>query len=807
MYLFDGGMGTMLQKGGMPEGYCPELMVLEHPDVVEKIHEAYILAGADIVTTNTFGGTALKLADYGLSHKVREINTQAAQLARNCFRRLNKKGYIAGSMGPTGAFIRPLGNLSFDEAYEAYREQGEALIAGGVDFLIIETVIDVQEMRAALLGAADARKNMGKTKAEVKIICHMAYSEDGRTVTGTSPEEAAVLAEAMGADIIGANCSLGPEQLLPVIKKLAENTNLPISVEPNAGMPVLVEGETVFPLGPEAMAGYVKALVEAGATYIGGCCGTNPQHIKAMGAVLKTLQPAVRKPKPRGTVLTSRSRTVRFGQGMEPVIIGERINPTGRKKLAAEIAGGSLLGVKQDALEQVEKGAKILDVNMGVPNIDEAAVMAQAVTELSMLVETPLAVDSLNPKAIEAALKVYPGRALINSVNAEAEQMEAIIPLAKRYGAALLCLPIAKGYLPETAEERCKLAEIIVTEAKKAGLRDEDLLLDPLVLTLAAGNEAARETIRTLKMYREKFGYATVMGLSNISFGLPERPFMNSQFLMMALTAGLTTPIMNPLNNTVMRSFVAGCTLLGFDQGAQNYIRYCQENPYNAEQAVKKVTRVAEEEQADTPLAKIRWSVKKGEKELVEQLVARELKEGTDPLKITDEGLSLAMKEIGQRFGAGEVFLPQVMLAAEAMQAAFQVIKKELPDNKQIKKGKVVLATVKGDIHDLGKNIVAALLENNGYEIIDLGKDVPPEEVVEAIRGEKPSIVGLASLMTTTLPQVNRTVEAIRSAGLNVPIIVGGAVVTPEYAREAGADLYAKDGIIAVELVNDLLGK
>ena len=462
--------------------------------------------------------------------------------------------------------------------------------------------------------------------------------------------------------------------------------------------------------------------------------------------------------------------------------------------------------VKRDALAQVAAGADVLDVNMGVPDVDVAAVMKRAIMELTMLVDVPLFIDTLDPAAMEAGLKAYPGRPLINSVNAEPEQLAQVLPLAKRYGATVLCLPLGRGDLPATAEQRIELAKEIVLAAYEKGLRSEDLLLDPLVLTLASGQDSAVQTLRTLAMYKETFGFPTVMGLSNVSFGLPQRPYLNSQFLTMALSHGLTAPILNPLNATVKKAFIAGRTLLGFDPAATEFIAdygLDEENTVTSS-AAKNVTSVSFN--SDDPLENIQHAVEQGEKELVIELVEKALADGLDPLKITKHALSEAMNVVGEKFGAGKVFLPQVMLAAEAMQGAFQTIKRVLPDAGGITRDTVIVATVKGDIHDLGKNIVAALLENNGYRVIDLGKDVEPEEIVAVVKRENATVVGICSLMTTTMPMIDVTIDAIREAGLPAKVLVGGAVLTQEYADKAGADSYAKDGISAVNIVKHLLG-
>lgn len=805
MYIFDGAMGTMLQQSGLKEGDCPELFNVEHPDIVREIHSAYLRNGSQIITTNTFGGCRLKLADYGLEDRVEEINKAAVKVAKEAIAAVSPNARVAGSMGPTGLFIEPLGNVTFDEIYDTYKEQALALIEAGADFILIETIIDIQEMRAALLAALDARKELGKTFDEVKVICQFSFSDDGRTITGTPPEAAGILMEAMGADVVGINCSLGPEQLIPLVKRLASVTTLPISAQPNAGMPILVGAETVFPLTPEEMGSYAGALADAGASYIGACCGSTPAHIREIAAALRKHTPEERILPEPFTALTSRSGVVRLGHNEKPAIIGERINPTGRKVLAKEIREGNFTMVKRDALAQVNAGAHILDVNMGLPDIDGPAMMKRAVMELTMLVDVPLSIDTLEPDVMEAGLKAYPGRPLINSVNAEPEQLEKVLPLAKRYGAALLCLPLGKGDLPVTAEQRIALVKEIVLAAYQEGLRSNDLLLDPLVLTLASGENSAKETLRTLVLYKETFGFPTVMGLSNVSFGLPQRPYLNSQFLTMALSHGLTTPILNPLNNAVRKAYVAACSLLGFDSGAADFIAQYGNEEETVITTIKN-NGPSVEFTSDDPLENIQHAVEQGEKERVVELVETALKEGIDPLKITKQALSEAMNVVGDKFGSGKAFLPQVMLAAEAMQQAFQTIKRVLPENNDIVKDTVIVATVKGDIHDLGKNIVAALLENNGYRVIDLGKDVAPEAIVDVAKKENASVVGICSLMTTTMPMIDVTIKAIREAGLPSKVMVGGAVLTQEYADKAGADCYAKDGITAVNIVKQLLG-
>lgn len=785
IYIFDGAMGTMLQNAGLPAGYCPELWNIEQPERITAIHKQYIEHGADIIETNTFGANRIKLTHYGLSDKVSYINEAAVQAARAA---CGPKTKIAGSVGPTGKLIHPLGDLSFDEAYDVYFEQISALHQAGVDMILIETIIDIQEMRAALLAA--------KAVTDKPVICQMSYEADGRTVTGTDPQTAAITLEAMGADVIGANCSLGPAQLLTVVEKLAEVTSLPISIQPNAGMPQLIDGETVFPMSAEEMGTWVPKLIAAGAKYLGGCCGTTPAHIKALKEVAeKTPAPAAKSSiiNKKYTRLTSRSKTVTLGADYPTVIIGERINPTGRKALAADIRNGQFMSVKREALNQIQAGAKVLDVNMGVPDIDQAAAMKQAIEELSMLVDVPLAIDTTDDAALEAGLKAYPGRALINSVSAEPERLEKFLPLAKKYGAAILCLPIAPGGVPATAQERVEIIRQIIQCSFAAGLRPQDFVLDALVLTAAADSQAAKETLKTLTLYRKYFGYPTTMGLSNISFGLPQRNIINGTFCAMALNAGLDAPILNPYDPLMKDTLAASDVLMGYDPSGKNYsLQYAPQPTTEAPRPL--------EIPAEDVLSSIRQTVIRGEKEAIVPLVKKALEEQYAPLEITDKALTSAMNEVGDAFGAGRCFLPQVLLSAEAMRAAFITIKEELPSYATSSLGTVVLATVKGDIHDLGKNIVAALLENNGFRVIDLGKDIPAEQVVQAAKEHHADIVGLCALMTTTMPQIDLCIKALKEAAIPVQTIVGGAVLTDEYAKKAGADSYAANGVEAVNL-------
>ncbi|MBR1420463.1 MAG: homocysteine S-methyltransferase family protein [Selenomonadaceae bacterium] len=778
--IFDGAMGTMLQAGGLKPGACPELMNLEHPDVVKKIHEAYIDAGSTIITTNTFGASRLKLEHYGLSNRVAELNRAAVEIAKSASKNRVK---VAGDIGPTGKFIAPLGDLDFDTAYQNFFEQAKALSDAGADFLIIETCIDLQEMRAAVLASKDA--------CNLPIICQMSYSEDGRTVTGTPPEVAAVTLESLGASIVGVNCSLGPEQLISVVEKLAKSCRIPVSVQPNAGMPFLdSSGATRYPMDAETFGSFARKLVAAGAAYLGGCCGTTPDHIRAVKKNLEGVSEAPRKFN-RKLTLTSRTKSVTIDSELPTRLIGERINPTGRKKLAQEIREGSFLSVKKEAVNQVKAGADILDVNMGVGGIDQAAAMKRAIVEISQLTDAPLAIDTSDPAALEEGLKHYPGRALINSVSAEKDRIEKFLPLAKRYGAAILCLPLTDEGVPKTARERVDVAKSIINEAKKSGLDDGDFLLDSLVMTVSADARACNEVLETLATYKSELNLPTTMGLSNISFGLPNRPLINSTFFAMALAFGLNAPIMNPYDESMQNVLRASSALLGEDPNGISFSKNFSGVVSKA--ATAKVSDLP-------PLDAIKQAVIDGEKDEVANLIDRAVSENFDANEITEKSLTAAMNEIGIDFGAGKIFLPQVLLSAETMRIAFDSLKQKFPAQETRSLGTVVMATVKGDVHDLGKNITGALLANSGFKLIDLGKDVDSKTIVDAAIQYDADIVGLCALMTTTMVQIDKVIEELHNSGSRAKVMVGGAALTQEYADKAGADAYAKDGVAAVEI-------
>ena len=777
--IFEGAMGTSLQDMGIANQPCSEYASVKYPEEVTMIHKGYIAAGADILECNTFGASPLKLAQFGLAEETEKINIAGVKAARLA---ANKYTEIAGNIGPSGRLISPLGDLDFEEACESYARQIRALAGAGVDYILFETIIDLQEMRAGLLAA--------KAVCNLPIICQLTYDEMGRTVTGTDPITAAAILEPLGANIIGMNCSLGPEQLLPLVKQLALATTLPIIVQPNAGLPTIKGGKTCFPLTPSEMGYWAPKLVEAGASIIGGCCGTTPEHIKAMSQAVKTMNPIARTILPQGVRLASRSKNIWLGKGHQTVLIGERINPSGRKAMAAEIKAGDFTLVKREALAQVSAGAGVLDINMGVPGMEQRELMGRVIGDLAMLVDVPFSIDSVEPDVVEAGLRNFVGRALINSVSDKAGIKEKIFALAKKYGAAVLILPLGEKGLPATAEERVAIAKKLITEGKAAGLKDSDFMLDPLVLTAASDGQAPVETLKTLRAYARVFGYPTTMGLSNVSFGLPGRENINAAFYALALASGLNAPIINPCNEKIKAMTEATNVLLGFDNQGVNYSKTYV--------AINVAVTIMPEVEKDI-LSALAQSVMSGERERAAQQALQALKEGYAPGDITTNALIKGMNVVGEAFGEGRTFLPQVMLAAEAMKSAFDALKTKISAEDLPYRGKVVLATVKGDIHDLGKNIVGALLSNSGFVVIDLGKDVEPEAILVSVEKEKPDIVGLCALMTTTLGAMEETIKLLQQK-TKVPIMVGGAVLTPEYAKEIKADLYAANGVQAVKL-------
>ncbi len=788
--VFDGATGTMLQRMGLKPGGCPDELNLTAPELVKKVHLAYRAAGADVVTTNTFGGSRIKLAEYGLEGKLRDINAGSARNARAA---IGDGGFVAGDIGPTGHFIEPVGDKSFDELLDVFTEQAEALKEGGADLLIIETMMDLKEMKAAIMGA----KSTG-----LPVIATMTFDETMRTVLGTPPESFAIAADSLGADVIGANCSLGIEGIYKAISAMSNVTSLPLIAQPNAGLPYLKGEETIFPASPDEMAKLVPELANAGVRVLGGCCGTTDAHIKAMGDAFRATKPVSRGAH-EFTALSSRTGYVLFGGGLAPILIGERINPTGKKKFAAEIKAGNTTLIRSEARSQFEAGAHTLDVNVGVPDIDEAAAMKRAVFSVNDNCTLPIVVDSPNEAAIEEGLKAVDGKPLINSVSGEIKKLKMMLPLAKKYGGALLGLTLDDEGIPPTAEGRLRVAEKILNEALKAGLRPQDLVIDCLAMTVSAEPGSAITTLKAIELVKKELGLATTLGVSNISFGLPERSFVNSNFLTMAFAAGLDSAIINPKNEAMMDSYYSSLVLLNKDPNAEAYInRYRLKD--TGEAAEKKPAR-----DSGKPIdikEKIALAVVEGDEDHIVALVEEALASGLAPLTVSNDGLLKGLTEVGRLFASNRYYLPQVILSADTMKKAFARLKSEFEGATGPSLGTVVMATVEGDIHDIGKNIVCTLLENNGFNVIDLGKNVSADEIVKAAKDNKADIVGLSALMTTTVMEMEKVILKLKAEGVPSKTIVGGAVVTPEFAERVSADAYGGDALNAVEVMKSMLG-
>jgi len=780
----------MLQRFGLKPGGCPDELSVKDPDLVKRVHKAYAAAGSDVLSTNTFGANAEKLREYGLESRLREINVAAAACAREA---AGDKRFVAGDIGPTGRFLEPVGDLDFDRAVAVFKEQAVALKEGGVDLIIVETMMDIREMRAAIIGAR---------ASGLPVVATMTFDEAMRTVLGTSPEAFAIMASALGVAAIGANCSLGIEGIYNAVAAMSRVTAIPLIAQPNAGLPVLKDGATVFPASPQDMAAYCPKLAEAGVKALGGCCGTTPEHIQEMGDAFRRAKPANRSRSLGFTALASRTSHTLFGGAFTPIIVGERINPTGRKVLAQEIKEGKTGGIRNEARTQAIAGAHCLDVNVGVPGLDEAPSMQRAVFAVNENSSLPIVIDSSNPLAIEAGLKAVDGKPLINSISGEEKKLQTIMPLAKEYGAALLALTLDDNGIPETAEARFKVAEMIVNRAAAIGISKDDIVIDCLAMTVSAAPKSALETIKAIRMVKERLGVATILGVSNISFGLPGREVINAAFLTMAIEAGLDAAIINPMNKAMMDAYHASCVLLNHDIRAERYIkRYQAMTPVNVDAG-----KPAQAETATLGLdGRLKKAIVEGDEENIVSLVEEALNSNYDPMKISNDCLIPGLEEVGRLFSSNQYYLPQVMLSADTMKKAFGRLKIEFKDRKSQSLGKVLLATVEGDIHDIGKNIVATLLENHGFEVIDLGKNVSAERIIEEAVKHKVDVVGLSALMTTTVMEMDKIIKLLKERGIKVATIVGGAVVTPEFSKNIGADEFGGDAMAAIDKIKRLV--
>ena len=774
--LFDGAMGTMLQKYGIKMGELPESYNILHPEIIEKIHGEYLAAGSDVITTNTFGANSYKLKN--TQYTVESIVGSAVRIARKAA----GDNLVALNIGPIGQLMEPLGTLSFNNAYEAFAEQIKIGAREGADIILIETMSDIYEAKAAILAA--------KENSSLPIICTMSYQGDERTLTGTDPITMVNVLQGLGVDAIGVNCSLGPNEMLPIITKILKYSIIPVIVQPNAGLPKLVNGDAVFDVQAHEFAQYAKIMAEMGVTIFGGCCGTACEHITAIKAELKNLKPARRDVK-RITAVSSPSLTVVLGEQIK--IIGERINPTGKKKLKEALKNNNMDYILYEAINQRDAGADILDVNVSLPEIDEQEVMIRTIKELQSVINLPLQIDSVQRNVIESAVRIYNGKALINSVNGKDEVMASIFPIVKKYGACVIGLTLDKDGIPKTAEGRLKIAQKIVQKAEEYGIDKSDIIIDCLVLTASSQQVEIKETIRAVELVKSKLGVKTTLGVSNVSFGLPQRELLNRTFLAAALTAGLDAPILNPLSPDMIATIDSFNVLWNKDKASEKYINTY--SSFEGKPAGKEIVNAKDLNQI----------IIDGLKEESSKMT-KELLKTMSEIEIVNKYLIPSLDIVGQKYESGEIFLPQLLQSAETVKKSFEVIKERMmaSTDKKLSKGTIVLATVKGDIHDIGKNIVKILLENYGFEVIDLGKDVHEDVVVNAVRSGNIKLVGLSALMTTTVRSMGETIKALRDNNLDCTVLVGGAVLNEEYAKMVGADYYAKDATQTVKFARKL---
>lgn len=798
--VLDGATGTNLQKAGMPTGVCPEQWILDHPDVLVDLQTDYINAGSNIVYAPTFSGNRIKLEEYGLQDRLEEINARLVELSKKAVARTGYRAYVAGNLTMTGRQLYPIGKLMPEELIDVYKEQIRCLVKAGVDLLVVETMMSLAEARAALIAA--------KETCDLPVIISMTYGEDGRTLYGTDPATAVVVLQSLGADAIGINCSTGPEEMIPLVEQMKQYANVPILAKPNAGMPELVDGETVYAMTPEEFAAYGRRLVEAGAGIVGGCCGTTKDHITALAQTVRLMDvPEVSNKKKRVVASERKIQEIELDGGF--LVVGERINPTGKKKLQEQLRQDNLDLVIQMAEEQEEKGAAILDINVGMNGIDEDAMMQKVLYEVTSTVNLPLCIDSSYVEVIEHALRIYPGRALINSISLEKEKFEKLMPIARKYGAMFILLPLSDEGLPKNIEEKQKIIHTIYSRAMELGFTKEDIVVDGLVATVGANRNAAIETMETIAYCKEEMQLATICGLSNISFGLPERGFVNTAFLTMAISKGLTMAIANPSQDLLMNAAYASDLLLNKEGSDVRYIENVKSlsmTSGNSVPATKHEDKKTQENAGNTEHSKLYENVLKGNKRTMVDDVKAFLAAGNAPQSVIEEHLIPAINEVGVLFDQKKYFLPQLISSAEAMETAISYVEPMLPKAESGKDtATIVVATVEGDIHDIGKNLVVLMLKNYGYNVIDLGKDVPKEEIVATAMKENAAIIGLSALMTTTMMRMKDVVEYAKEQNCSAKIIIGGAVITQGFADEIGADGYSKDAAEACRVVERLL--
>ena len=775
--FLDGGMGTLLQKKGVLGTGYPELLNITHPEIISGIHKEYYDAGSNVVCTNTFGANILKFDTETLENIIKHA-VENADNARTSTVNTGEK-FIALDMGPTGKLLEPMGELSFEKAVEVFAQTVRLGVKYGVDLIVIETMTDSYETKAALLAA--------KENSSLPVIVTNAYDKNGKLLTGATPAAMVALLEGMGADAIGANCSLGPKQLIPVAEEYLKYASVPVVLKPNAGLPLVENGKTVYDVGAEEFASDLAKLIKKGVRVAGGCCGTTPEYIKALTEKSAGILPVPVTGK-NLTFVSSYSHAVFFGNS--PLLIGERINPTGKKRFKQALVEKDMEYILSEGLSQADKGVHILDVNVGLPEIDEGQMLYESVRALQGVTDLPLQIDTSSPLAMEKALRVYNGKALVNSVNGKKESMEAVFPLVKKYGGAVIALTLDENGIPETAAGRVEIAKKILEKASEYGISKKDIIFDPLALTVSADNNAAAVTLESVRRIKTELGCHTSLGVSNVSFGLPARDGINSVFFALAMENGLSAAIMNPYSADMMRTYYAFKALKGMDENCAEYISHSGEFLSSFQPASQSVTAI-------TGTSPLMDAVIKGLKEKAVE-TTKELLASKAPLDIVNEDIIPALNKVGEGFEKNIIFLPQLLTSAEAAKCAFEQIKAVSAKNGEATKGKFILATVHGDIHDIGKNIVKLLLQNYGFEVIDLGKDVPPEVIVKTAVETGAPLVGLSALMTTTVPAMEETIKQLRKAAPFCKIVVGGAVLTEEYAASIGADKYARDAMETV---------
>ena len=767
--FIDGGMGTQLQEKGLKAGEIPEEWNITNSQVIEGVHRAYFEAGANIATANTFGANPIK------TDKYEEYILSAIENAKKA--KTNENQLIALDIGPTGKLLAPLGDLDYENAIEAFSKVVRAGVKAGCDLVIIETMNDPYELKSAIIAA--------KENSSLPIFATFVLDERGKTITGCDIPAMVAMLEGLGVTALGVNCSLGAKQLKQFIPKIVENSSLPVIVSPNAGMPCVHEGKTCYDSTPEDFACKMKEIADMGVRILGGCCGTTPEHISLLTKALKDKQP---KPiiKKNITVVSSYSQACVFESKV--VLIGERINPTGKPKLKAALRENNMDYIISEAIGQEEKGANMLDVNVGLPEIDEKDFLYRAIKEIQAVSALPLQIDTSNKEALEIAMRVYNGKPLVNSVNGEKASMEAVFPLVKKYGGAVIALTLDEKGIPETAEERYEIAKKIVDTAKKYGIDKKDIIVDTLCLTVSSNKNAPSVTLDAMKMIKERLGVKISLGISNVSFGLPKRDFINASFFTLALENGLDGVIMNPYSEEMMKAYYAYNALKGLDPVCEEYINFAS----NAEEINTQLT--------DLTLEKaIIKGLKNEAKELTKALITN-----TPPLEIVNNHIIPALNKVGSDYEKGISYLPQLLMSAETATVAFDVVKENVKADESTVKGEIIIATVKGDIHDIGKNIVKVILQNYGYRVHDLGKDVLPERVLECVDKTGCQLVGLSALMTTTVPAMEQTIRLVKEKHPTTKIMVGGAVLNPEYAEMIGADKYAKDAMDSVRYAQDI---